>query len=131
MTNTKKVQRWYIGPAFLWQPEESWSLGKDSCPSLDESDPEIKHEVKVNVTRTCSNSALAWLEERISDWTRMKRIIGIVLKYVQLLKQKLSPPSDVLTATHSGVVDIEFLENASIKVIKMLQQKEGTQTKSQ
>ena len=131
MTNTKKVQRWYNGPAFLWQPEEYWSLEKDSCPSLDESDPEIKHEVKVNVTRTCSNSALAWLEERISDWTRMKRIIGIVLKYVQLLKQKLSPPSDVLTATHSGVVDIEFLENASIKVIKMLQQKEGTQTKSQ
>ena len=131
MTNTKKVQRWYNGPAFLWQPEESWSLEKDSCPSLDESDPEIKHEVKVNVTRTCSNSALAWLEERISDWTRMNRIIGIVLKYIQLLKQKLSPPSDVLTATHSGVVDIEFLENASIKVIKMLQQKEGTQTKSQ
>ena len=131
MTNTKKVQRWYNGPAFLWQPEESWSLEKDGCPSLDESNPEIKHEVKVNVTKTCSNSALAWLEERISDWTRMKRIIGIVLKYVQLLKQKLSPPSDVLTATHSGVVDIEFLENASIKVIKMLQQKEGTQTKSQ
>ena len=131
MTNTKKVQRWYNDPAFLWQPEESWSLEKDSCPSLDESDPEIKHEVKVNVTRTCSNSALAWLEERISDWTRMNRIIGIVLKYIQLLKQKLSPPSDVLTATHSGVVDIEFLENASIKVIKMLQQKEGTQTKSQ
>ena len=30
----------------------------------------------------------------------MKRIIGIVPKYVQILKQKLSPPSDVLTATH-------------------------------
>ena len=86
MTNTKKVQRWYNDPAFLWQPEESWSLEKDSCPSLDESDPEIKHEVKVNVTRTCSNSVLAWLEERISDWTRIKGIIGIVLKYVHILK---------------------------------------------
>ena len=86
MTNTKKVQRWYNDPAFLWQPEESWSLEKNSCPSLDESDPEIKHEVKVNVTRTCSNSVLAWLEERISDWTRIKGIIGIVLKYVHILK---------------------------------------------
>ena len=77
---------------------------------MDESDPEIKHEVKVNVTRTCSNSVLTWLEERISDWTIIKRIIGIVLKYVQMLKRKLSPTSDVLTATHSGVVDIELLE---------------------
>ena len=122
MTNTKKVQRWYIGPAFLWQPEESWSLGKDSCPSLDESDPEIKHEVKVNVTRTCSNSVLAWLEEKVLDWTRMKRIIGIVLKYVQLLKSKLLPPSDVLTAKHSGEVSIELLEKTSIRIIKTLQQ---------
>ena len=73
MTNTKKVQRWYNDPAFLWQPEESWSLEKNSCPSLDESDPEIKHEVKVNVTRTCSNSVLAWLEERISDKDKNKR----------------------------------------------------------
>ena len=86
VTNTKKVQSWYNGPDFLWQPEESWSLEKDSCPSLDESDPEIKHEVKVNVTRTCSNSTLTWLEERLSDWTRMERIIGIFLKYGQILK---------------------------------------------
>ena len=28
VTNTKKVQRRYIGPDFLWQPEESWSLEK-------------------------------------------------------------------------------------------------------
>ena len=110
-------------PAFLWQPEESWSLKKDSYPSLDEYDPEIKQEVKVNLTRTCSNSVLAWLEERISDWTRMKRIIGTVLIFVQILKQMLSPPSDVLTVTHSGVVDTELLEKASIKIIKMFQQR--------
>ena len=54
----------------------------------------------------------------------MRRIIQIVLKYVQTLKGELSPPSDVLTATLSGVVDIELLEKASIKIIKMLQQRE-------
>ena len=118
--NTKKVQRWYNGPAFLWQPEESWSLEKDSCPTLVESDPKIKHEVKVNVTRSCSNSVLAWLEERIPDCKRMKRIIGIVLKYVQLLKRKLSPLSGVIRARHNGVGDIGLLEMASIKIITML-----------
>ena len=110
--------------AILWQPEESWSLGKDSYPSLDESDSEIKQEVTVNVTRTCSDSVLARLEERILDWTRMKTIVGIVLKYMQILKQKMSPPSDVLIATHRGVMDIELLEKTSIKIIKMLQQRE-------
>ena len=54
----------------------------------------------------------------------MKKIIEIVLKYVQILKQKLSPPSDVLTAIHSGVVDIELLEKTSMKTIKMFQQRE-------
>ena len=62
------------------------SLYKDSCLSLEESDLEIKHEVKVNVTRTCSNSVLTWLEERISDWTRIKCVSGIVLKYIEIFK---------------------------------------------
>ena len=124
VANTKKVQRWYNGPNFLWQPKESWSLEEDSCLSLDQSDPEIKHEVKVNATRTSSNSVSTWLEERISDWTRMKRIIGTVVKYGQILKAKLSPPSVVLTTTYRGVLDDELLEKASIKIIKMLQQRE-------
>ena len=34
---------------------------------LDKSDPEIKHEMKVNVTGTCSNSVLTQLKEKISD----------------------------------------------------------------
>ena len=54
----------------------------------------------------------------------MKKILGIVLKYVQILKQKQSPPSDVLTTIHTGAVDIELLEKASIKIIKILQQRE-------
>ena len=41
-----------------------------------------------------------------------------------MLKRKLSPHSDVLTATHSGVVGIKLLEKTSIKIMKMLLQKE-------
>ena len=57
----------------------------------------------------------------------MRRIIEIVLKYGQILKQKLSPLSDIWTTAQSGVVDIELLEKASIKIIKMLQQTEFTE----
>ena len=89
---------------------------------MNESDPEITREVKVNVTRTFSNSVLTWLGKRISYWTRSKRIIGIDLKYGQILTQNLSPPQNVLTVSHSDVVDNELLEKASITIIKMLQQ---------
>ena len=87
----------------------------------------IQKSNKVSVTRSCLNSVLIWFEERLSDWTRMRRIIEIVLKYGQILKQKLSPLSDIWTTAQSGVVDIELLEKASIKIIKMLQQTEFTE----
>ena len=54
----------------------------------------------------------------------MKRVIEIVLKYGQILQRKLSPTSDVLPTAHSSVVDMALLEKASIKTIKMLQQRE-------
>ena len=63
------------------------------------------------------------VRKRILDWTRMKKIIAIVLKYGQILNQSLSLPSDILTNTHSGVVNIDLLGKASIRIIKMLQQR--------
>lgn len=92
VTNANKVQGWYNGPVFLQQSAETWSLEKNIYQILNESDPEITREVKVNVTRTFSNSVLTWLGKRISYWTRSKRIIGIDLKYGQILTQNLSPP---------------------------------------
>ena len=55
----------------------------------------------------------------------MKKIIKIALRYGQILKKKkLSLLSDVLTTAHRRVVDIDLLEKSSIKIIKILQQKE-------
>ena len=93
VSNTKKVQRWYNDQDFFWQPEGSESLERDSCPSLDESDPDIKDEVQVNVKRTCSNPVLTWLEERTSsNWTRIKSVIGIILKYGQCWSESCHHP---------------------------------------
>ena len=56
----------------------------------------------------------------------MKKIIKIALRYGQKLKKKkkLSLLSDVLTTAHKRAVDIDLLEKSSIKIIKILQQKE-------
>ena len=93
------------------------------------SNPKVMREVEVNCTRTGLNYLTTWLEERISDWTRMKRIVGIVLKYKQILKQKLPPVlnAPVLNApsiSSNSIIDAALLEKASVEIMKMRQQRE-------
>ena len=93
------------------------------------SNPKVMREVEVNCTRTGLNYLTTWLEERISDWTRMKRIVGIVLKYKQILKQKLPPVlnAPVLNApsiSGNSIIDAALLEKASVEIMKMRQQRE-------
>ena len=93
------------------------------------SNPKVMREVEVNCTRTGLNYLTTWLEERISDWTRMKSIVGIVLKHKQILKQKLSPVlnAPVLNApsiSSNSIIDAALLEKASVEIMKMRQQRE-------
>ena len=93
------------------------------------SNPKVMREVEVNCTKTGLNYLTTWLEERISDWTRMKRIVGIVLKYKQILKQKLPPVlnAPVLNApsiSSNSIIDAALLEKASVEIMKMRQQRE-------
>ena len=93
------------------------------------SNPKVMREVEVNCTRTGLNYLTTWLEERISDWTRMKRIVGIVPKYKQILKQKLPPVlnAPVLNApsiSSNSIIDAALLEKASVEIMKMRQQRE-------
>ena len=82
------------------------------------------HKVKVNSTRTGSNSVITLLEERISNWTRVKRIIWIILKCKQILKQNPSPVLNARTISTNGIIDVDLLEKASVEIIKMLQRRE-------
>ena len=43
-----KVKRWYLGPQFLWEPEETWDDNK-IIPPVNEKDPELKKEFAVCV----------------------------------------------------------------------------------
>ena len=59
----------------------------------------------------------------------MKRIVGIVLKYKQILKQKLPPVlnAPVLNApsiSSNSIIDAALLEKASVEIMKMRQQRE-------
>ena len=59
----------------------------------------------------------------------MKRIVGIVPKYKQILKQKLPPVlnAPVLNApsiSSNSIIDAALLEKASVEIMKMRQQRE-------
>ena len=93
------------------------------------SNPKVMREMEVNCTRTGLNYLTTWLEERISDWTRMKRIVGIVLKYKQILKQKLplvlnAPVLNAPSISSNSIIDAALLEKASVEIMKMRQQRE-------
>ena len=84
------VHLWLNGPSFLWQNSEDWRSKKTTF-KVGSQDPEIKHikcattsvEVKV------SNECLEALVSRISDWNKLKRILGYVLLFTQ--KCRLNP----------------------------------------
>ena len=42
-----KVERWFQGPAFLWQNKDTW-YAIETTPELNMDDPEVKKQVIVN-----------------------------------------------------------------------------------
>ena len=73
--------RWFSGPAFLWQREELWpSYNVVTC--VGDDDPEIKRDVKVNAVQLV-NDVLENVKKWISNWSKLKRIIALLLIYLR------------------------------------------------
>ena len=58
-------QRWLTGPAFLWQPEETWPAQPLSYGEIPDNDPEIKKQVNVLATvandQASTSTVLTWV----------------------------------------------------------------------
>ena len=48
-----------------------------------ETDPEIKQTQRVNAIGISNVTVLQTLEERVSDWNKMKRIMAQVLRFIK------------------------------------------------
>ena len=78
-------QRWLTGPAFLWQPEETWPAQPLSYGEIPGNDPEIMRQVNVLATATnaeASTSTVLTLLHHYSDWYRLKKAVARVLPIV-------------------------------------------------
>ena len=101
---------WFSGPSFLKQADDKWPSNSVDR-EVDDSDPEVKRDVKVNVTDVKErNHVLSQLEKGSSSWYQMKRVLAIILK---VIKQK--------SFSHVDVV-VEDLQEAEKLLIKWVQE---------
>ena len=121
-----KVKRWFHGPDFLWQRQESWDLFDDTAVAdLEDDDPEIKKDntVKVNFISTNSD-ILTCLEERISSWSKMKRVFAYVLKFIKLLSIKIKTQRSVSgnqdDVINFNALSVGIIEESGRSLIKMV-----------
>ena len=68
---------WFRGPSFLWQNENSWPGVKGVEMEVLKDDPELRREAK-SYAAIVHEDIIESLEEKISSWPRLKRIIGLV-----------------------------------------------------
>ena len=85
--NVNAMKMWFEGPSFLWRSTSTWNIHK-SKGRLSPEDPEVKKEGHVYVT-SLKDDILSRLEKRISNWNKMKRIVGMVLQYKHKLLSKV------------------------------------------
>ena len=73
-----QIKRWFDGPSFLWNRKQCW-LEKSWLEEVSDEDPEVRKVVKVNVSNIQNSSVLSRLQEIISSWIKMKRIMALIM----------------------------------------------------
>ena len=71
----------------MWQEDKIWEK-QTVNEELSEDDPEIKKDIKV-CTIIKKKRIIAHLSEKVSSWSKMKRISAIALCYKQRLLQSV------------------------------------------
>ena len=84
--NVNSVKTWFEGPSFLWRSASTWNIDK-SKRRLSAEHPEVKKEAHVYVT-SLKDDILLRLENRILNWNKMKRIVGMVWQCKYKVLQK-------------------------------------------
>ena len=85
--NTKTTETCFNGPSFLWKSESTWTSNRKIF-DVSSDDPELKKELRTNYIEV-SFDILHRLEEKISTWERMKRVMSWVLRLKQIYLRKI------------------------------------------
>ena len=119
----KKSSIWFNGPKFLWSHKDAWP-DDNALYNVSEDDPELTKTLKVNCTSISQRcNLLTTLENRYSDWMKMKRIVAIVQKFILKCKKKIAKryKSDLseeeeIQPTLISVGELQSAENAILRM---------------
>nr|XP_054773349.1 uncharacterized protein LOC129281437 [Lytechinus pictus] len=119
-----KNTRWLNGPDFIRQGKEHWPKDPTLPEFLDENDPEVKKEKKVdNAHAFAANAeapdAMDILIEHYSSWHRLLKAVAWILRVRQLLRSKVH---DNFSGSR-GPISTEELATAEEAVIRYVQQR--------
>ena len=87
VNNTKATETWFNCPSFLCESQSTWTSNTKFF-DVSSDDPELKKELKKNYTEV-SFDMLHQLEEKISTWNRIKRVMSWVLTFKQIFLRKI------------------------------------------
>ena len=106
---------WLNGPAFLWKHEAEW---EEECniPEIGDDNYEVKVCIKSNVITPIhdDNDLLSTLEERISRWPKITRVLGVMMKFCRKCQKIETSHSDFVLST----VDVRVAE---VQLVRMIQ----------
>ena len=126
--DTIKVNRWFGGPMFLRESDEGWRTSRPDVRTV-ENDPEVKVTKKINaiVVKVNWEEILEIMEMRISSWTRMKRVMVWILRFVWHCKGngnreegKLNVKQVFMELDNLGLT-VDELEEAERKLFSLMQ----------
>ena len=80
-------ERWFRGPAFLWENKSSWPINPVSLANISDEDPELRARSQTkNVTQMEEKRPLDLMMVQYSSWYKFKRAVAWLLRFVQFLK---------------------------------------------
>ena len=116
VNNAKATETWFNGPSFLWESESTWASNRRVF-DVSFDDPELKKELRTNYTEVAFD-ILHQLEEKISTWDRMKRVMSWVLRFKQILLRKIE-----MDAVKEPLHGSDLLQESEVQLIKFVQEK--------
>ena len=106
---------------FLWKSEFQWT--KQIAEDIDDTDPEIKTEIKVNAL-VIEVGVLEKLETSISSWIKLVRVVAWIIKINKILLTRIKKerPNIVGNEHQQGRLTVSLLHEAKKNFIRWHQQ---------
>jgi len=86
-----KNERWTQGPHLLKLSEEAWPQRPADMGEVSTDDPEVKKtaEVFANEASKQTEDYMSKVFERVSSWTRLRKIVAWILRYKSTLRRRI------------------------------------------